>query len=153
MLTTQQGYEDINKNSEKKAEVLIRPKNFMLIFGEILQKFLCCLGVYFLHCTGLAFEVSVSSFKLDYVFISQCLQISVFLSRAKCLRIRLAIKHRNNKTVTMEKSDTITDLSVANVGRSKSLHVGQEINCNNIDTIQTNNSYSCFCCSCIKRVN
>ena len=47
MLTTQQGYEDINKNSEKKAEVLICAKIFMLIFGEILQKFLCCLGVYF----------------------------------------------------------------------------------------------------------
>ena len=54
----------------------------------------------------------------------------------------------------MEKRETITNLSVANgnARRSKSLHVGQEINCDNIDTIQTNNSYSCFCCSCIKRV-
>ena len=39
MLTTQQGYEDINKNSEKKAEVLIRPKKICWFWVKFYRSF------------------------------------------------------------------------------------------------------------------
>ena len=33
-----------------------------------------------------------------------------------------------------------------------SLHIGPEVKCDNIDRVQTSNSYDCVCCVCTKKV-